>query len=164
MHHIFLSMAEKCELKLIGIDASPYVNRVQVVLKLKSIAYEYIQEHYPSKSELLLTLNPVHKKVPVLVHANKYPISESLVIIEYLDEIHPDAHQILPSAPLDRAESRFWVFYIDNTLWRLYEELRLAQGQEEKEEVKKRIFGAAKLLEGAYAKCSNGKTYFGGDD
>ncbi|GJY89727.1 ribonuclease H-like domain-containing protein, partial [Tanacetum coccineum] len=76
------------------------------------------QEHYPSKSELLLTSNPVHKKVPVLLHANKSPIPESLVIIEYLDEIHPDAHQILPKAPLDRAESRFWVFYIDNTDYR----------------------------------------------
>ncbi|PWA89845.1 Glutathione S-transferase/chloride channel, C-terminal [Artemisia annua] len=157
-------MAKKCELKLVGIDASPYVNRVQVVLKLKSIDYEYIKEHYPSKSELLLTSNPVHKKVPVLLHANKSPIPESLVIIEYLDETHPDAHQILPKAPLDRAESRLWVFYIDNTLWRMYEELRLAPGKEEKEEVKKRIIEAAQLLEWVYAKSSNGKTYFGGDD
>ncbi|GJU81950.1 glutathione S-transferase, partial [Tanacetum coccineum] len=46
----------------------------------------------------------------------------------------------------------------------MYEELRLAPGQEEKEEVKERIFEAAQLLEGAYAKSSNGKTYFGGDD
>ncbi|GJX40133.1 glutathione S-transferase U17-like protein [Tanacetum coccineum] len=192
MHHILLSMAKKCEMTLIGFDASPYTNRVRVVLKLKSIEYEYIQEHPACKSKLLLNSNPIHKKVPILLHANRSPISESRVIIEYLDEIHPNVHQMLPKAPLDRAESRFWAFYIDNTvaqvwdvgcgelgrpmsllwlpnygmlvLWRLYEELRLAPGQEGKEEVKKRIFEASQLLEGAYAKYSNGKTYFGGDE
>ena len=46
----------------------------------------------------------------------------------------------------------------------MYEELRQTPGKEGKEVVKKQIFEASELLEGAYVKYSNGKPYFGGDD
>ncbi|KVF53980.1 glutathione S-transferase U17-like [Cynara cardunculus var. scolymus] len=157
-------MAKKSEIKLIGTVASPFVNRVQFVLNLKSIEYEYIEENLACKSELLLTSNPVHKKVPVLIHANKPPICESLIIIEYLDEIKPDVHRILPSDPLERADNRFWANYIDNKFFPLYEEMRVTPGKEGKDAIKKRIIEGSVLLEEAFIKFSRGKTYFGGDD
>ena len=106
-------MAENDDIRLLGTSASPYVNRVQFVCNLKSIDYEFVEENLACKSELLLISNPIHKKVPVLLHANKPPICESLVIIEYLDEIKPDVHRILPSFPIERANNRFWSHYID---------------------------------------------------
>ncbi|KAJ0432769.1 putative glutathione transferase [Helianthus annuus] len=109
-------MGKNSEIKLLGTPPSPFVNRVQFVLNLKSIEYEYIDENLACKSELLLTSNPVYKKVPVLFHGNKPPIPESLIIIEYLDEIYPDIHPILPSDPLGRADNHFWANYIDNKL------------------------------------------------
>ncbi|KVH96103.1 glutathione S-transferase U17-like [Cynara cardunculus var. scolymus] len=157
-------MTKRDEIKLLGTAASPYVNRVQFVLKLKSIEYEFIEENLACKSELLLTSNPVYKKIPVLFHANKPPISESLVIIEYLDEFRPDVHRILPSAPIDRADNRFWANYIDNKYFPLYEDLRQTPGKEGKEAVKKQILEGSVLLEEAFEKFSNGKAYFGGDD
>ncbi|KAI3729099.1 hypothetical protein L6452_17748 [Arctium lappa] len=157
-------MATKSEIKLLGTPASPYVNRVQFVLNLKSIEYEYIEENLACKSELLLTSNPVHKKIPVLFHANKPPICESLIIIEYLDEIKPDVHRILPSNPIERADNRFWANYIDNKFYPLYEELRLTLGKEGKELIKKQIIEGSVLLEEAFMKFSNEKAYFGGDD
>ncbi|GJW38647.1 glutathione S-transferase [Tanacetum coccineum] len=88
---------------------------------------------------------------------------ESRIILEYLDEIYPDVHQILPKCPLARADNRFWATYIDNMLCPLYEELRQTPGKEGKDAVKKQFYEVSELLEGAYTKMSNGKAYFGGD-
>lgn len=101
------------DVKLLGRCASPYVNRVQIALNVKSINYEYLEENLGSKSLLLLKTNPIHKKVPVLIHNDK-SISESLVIIQYIDEVWTNGPCILPSDPYDRAEARFWAAYIDH--------------------------------------------------
>lgn len=97
--------------KLLGFWASPFVNRVQIALNLKSISYEYIEQNLRSKSQLLLESNPVHKKVPVLIHGDKN-ISESVVIVQYIDEAWNDGPSILPSHPYDRANARFWAAYV----------------------------------------------------
>ncbi|KAK9052122.1 hypothetical protein SSX86_028750 [Deinandra increscens subsp. villosa] len=157
-------MVKSSEIKLLGTAASPFVNRVQFVLKLKSIEYEYVDENLACKSELLLKSNPVYTKVPVLIHGNKPPIPESIIIVEYLDEIYPDIHPMLPSDPLDRAQNRFWADYIDTKYFPLYEELRRTPSKEGKEAIQKQISEGIELLEETFVKLSNGKAYFGGDD
>ncbi|CAA7389001.1 unnamed protein product [Spirodela intermedia] len=98
------------ELKLYGMWASPYVLRVRLALKLKGLDYEYVEENLANKSAALLRLNPVHRKVPVLLHGDR-PIAESAVILEYIDETWPRRFPLMPTDPRERAAVRFWCHF-----------------------------------------------------
>ena len=97
------------DLKLLGLPLSPFVISVRMALNMKGVSYEYVDEDPSNKSELLLKSNPVHKKVPVLIHNGK-PICESLVILQYVDELFA-GRSILPTDPYERATARFWAAY-----------------------------------------------------
>ena len=102
------------ELKLLGSLASPFALRVKLALSFKGPSYEYIAEDLQSKSNLLLSSNPVHKKVPVLIHNGK-PICESQIIVQYIEEaFESTGPSLLPADPYERAIARFWAAYVDD--------------------------------------------------
>ncbi|KAL8035565.1 hypothetical protein ABFX02_12G105400 [Erythranthe guttata] len=105
-------MSKICEVKLVRAWFSSYCTRVELALKVKGISYECIEEDLRNKSDLLLKQNPVHKKVPVLLH-NGNAISESSIILEYIDECWKDGPTLLPCDPYQRAQVRFWANYFD---------------------------------------------------
>jgi len=83
-----------------------------MALKLKGVPYDYLDEDYlVVKSPLLLQLNPVYKKVPVLVHNGKI-LPESQLILEYIDQTWTN-NPILPQSPYDKAMARFWAKFVD---------------------------------------------------
>ncbi|XP_058193326.1 glutathione S-transferase U17-like [Rhododendron vialii] len=155
-------MAPNDDVKVLGAPPSPFVNRVQIALNLKSINYEFLEQKVGFKSELLLKSNPVHKKVPVMIHGGK-PICESLIIVQYIDEVWTDGPSILPLDPYDRAMARFWAAYVDDKLWPTLKGIRIAEGEEAKAAALEQVMEAMMLLEDAYAKCGKGKDFFGGD-
>ncbi|KDP34500.1 hypothetical protein JCGZ_11050 [Jatropha curcas] len=144
------------EVKLLGAWASPFSHRIELALKLKGIQYHYIEEDLFNKSPLLLQSNPVHKKVPVLIHNGK-PISESLVILDYIEETWQN-NPILPKDPYDRAVVRFWAKFIDEKILKIASKFKAAKG-EEKKQVLEELGEQLKILE----KELEEKEFFGGE-
>lgn len=102
----------KGEVVLLNFWPSPFGMRLRIALAEKGIAYEYREEDIMNKSPLLQKLNPIHKKIPVLIH-NGEPVCESLIALQYVDEVWPGKSPLLPSDPHARAHARFWADYID---------------------------------------------------
>nr|WQA41633.1 glutathione S-transferase [Salix lindleyana] len=152
----------KSDVKLIGAWASPFVMRPRIALNIKSVEYEFLEEILGSKSQLLLESNPVHKKIPVLIHGGK-PICESLVIVEYIDEVWSPGPAILPSDPHDRALARFWAAYLDEKWFPAMRNIVTAKDEEARKALLDQVGEGLVLLEGAFSKCSKGKGFFGGD-
>ncbi|EPS60027.1 hypothetical protein M569_14777 [Genlisea aurea] len=148
------------DVKLLGLWASPFVMRARIALKIKSIEYEYQEEDLSNKSELLLNSNPVHKAVPVLIHRGR-PVSESLVIIQYLDEVWPSEPQILPADPFHRARARFWASFVDEKWGPATRSILLtAEGEERKKRIEESR-EALGVLEEAFI--NGGGKFFGGE-
>ncbi|KQJ97562.1 hypothetical protein BRADI_3g31880v3 [Brachypodium distachyon] len=159
-------MAGSGELKLLGVWTSPYVIRVRVVLNLKSLPYEYVEEDLGSrKSPLLLASNPVHKSVPVLLHGGR-PMNESQIIVQYIDEVWSGTGvpSILPADPYERATARFWAAYVDDKVGPAWLGMVFTcKTEEERAEAWDRAVAALETLEGALGECSKGKAFFGGE-
>jgi len=151
-------MESKEAVKLVGYWASPFPLRVEWALRLKGVEYEYIEEDIFNKSPLLLELNPVHKKVPVLIHGDKV-ILESLVILEYIDETWKQ-YPILPQDPYDRAMARFWAKFAEEKFlenaWKA-----LLCTQDEKEPYLKEAAESLERIEQVLVKGKS--TFFGGE-
>ncbi|KAE8692233.1 putative glutathione S-transferase [Hibiscus syriacus] len=149
---------ENEEVILLDLWASPFGMRAKIALALKGINYEHRDEDLSNKSDLLLKTNPVHKKIPVLIHNGK-PICESLIIVEYIDEIWPHKFPLLPLDPYQRASARFWADFVDKKIYGARNrKIRTAKG-EEQEAAKEELIENLKLLEGELGN----KAYFGGE-
>ncbi|KAG6577064.1 hypothetical protein SDJN03_24638, partial [Cucurbita argyrosperma subsp. sororia] len=145
------------EVKLLDFWPSMFGIRVRIALAEKGVAYEYMEQDLRNKSPLLLQMNPVHKKIPVLVH-NGRPICESSIIVQYIDEVWKDKAPLLPSDPYQRAQARFWVDFIDKKLYDAGRKVWTGKG-EEVEAGKKELIGVLKQLEEVLGE----KGFFGGE-
>ena len=93
-------------MKLHGYFRSSTSFRTRIALNLKGLAYDYIPIHLRKGEQRgadYLTINP-QGLVPTL-EIDGHGITQSLAIIEYLDETHPDP-PLLPADPLGRARVR----------------------------------------------------------
>ncbi|URE32762.1 glutathione s-transferase [Musa troglodytarum] len=131
--------------------------RCRIALAEKRVEYEHKDENLMEKSPLLLQSNPVHKKIPVLVHGGK-PVCESLVIVQYVDEAWPDRAPLLPADAYGRAQARFWADFVDKKIFECGTKLWMLK-KEAQGEAKKEFTEGLKLLEGELGE----KKYFGGD-
>ncbi|XVE90569.1 hypothetical protein DITRI_Ditri20bG0088400 [Diplodiscus trichospermus] len=136
---------------------STFAMRVKIALAEKGIKYACKQEDLFNKSPLLLEMNPIHKKIPVLIHNGK-PISESLIIVQYIDEVWNHQSTLLPSDPYQRSQALFWADYIDKKIYGGIGK-RIWMGKEDQEEAKEELMQHLKTIEGELGD----KLYFGGE-
>ncbi|KAH6764148.1 glutathione S-transferase TAU 19 [Perilla frutescens var. hirtella] len=148
-------MAER--VVLLDLYASMFGMRARVALAEKGVEYEYREEDLRNKSQLLLEMNPVHKKIPVLIHNGK-PVCESSIIVEYIDEVWNEKSPLLPSHPYERAQARFWADYIDKKVYDAGRRIWFTKW-EEREAGKKEFLETLKQLESQLGD----KPFFGGD-
>ncbi|KZV51612.1 Glutathione S-transferase tau 7 [Dorcoceras hygrometricum] len=136
---------EESRVTLHGFWASPYVCKVIWALKLKGVPFEYVEENLSDKSAALLEYNPVHKKVPVLVHGGK-AVAESAVILEYIEETWPDRdNPLLPADPYDRALARFWIDFGQQK--RLTFMAFFLSAEEDKERTGKQVLDTLRIIQ-----------------
>ncbi|KAI7741425.1 hypothetical protein M8C21_031153 [Ambrosia artemisiifolia] len=151
-------MAEQQQLVLLDFWASMFCMRVRIALAEKGIPYEFTEEDFlNNKSQLLLDMNPVHKKIPVLIHNGK-PICESSIIVQYIDEVWNHKAPLLPSDPYAKAHARFWADFIDKKLYQIGRNLYTTKG-EEHEASRTEFLECFKLLEAELGD----KSYFAGE-
>ncbi|XP_034679446.1 probable glutathione S-transferase isoform X2 [Vitis riparia] len=106
------------EIILLDFWPSMFGMKVRIALAEKGLKYEYRDEDLFNKGPLLLEMNPIHKKIPVLIHKDPY----------------------------HRAQARFWADYIDKKLHLLGQRLWRTKGEEQ--EANKEYIECLKLLEG----------------
>ncbi|KAK4358161.1 hypothetical protein RND71_023771 [Anisodus tanguticus] len=131
--------------------------RPRIAHNIKSVDYDFLEEQIGSKSELLLKSNPVYKKILVLIHDGK-SICESLIIVQYIDEVWTSGPSILPADPYDRAIARFWASYIDDKWFPLLRVLAVAQGDDAIKAEPEPVVEDLVLLEDAFKNCSKARS------
>ena len=134
-------------LTLCGFPASNYYNKVKLALLEKGVAFEE-ETVFPSRDEALLAFSPMGK-VPYLRTAAG-ALSESQVIVEYLEEVYPDT-PLYPADPMARAKCRELIhvieLYLELPARRLYPQAFF--GGTVSEETRKQV--APALVRGARA-------------
>lgn len=94
-------------MKLIGYFRSSAAFRVRIALNIKGIEVEHASRHLRKGEQGTpdyVALNP-QKLVPTLVLDDGEVLTQSLAIIEYLEEAFPEP-ALLPKGPVDRARAR----------------------------------------------------------
>ncbi|KAJ7955526.1 putative Glutathione s-transferase, partial [Quillaja saponaria] len=146
------------EVKLHGAWLSPFSCRVKWALNFKGIPFEYTEENLSNKSLQVLQYNPIHKKVPIFLHGGN-PICESMIIVEYIDEIWGQ-NPLLPTNPYEKAMARFWVKFADDkglsVIWTFF----LTTEKERKNVIEDSL----EILKIVEDQCLGDKKFFGGDN
>jgi maleylacetoacetate isomerase len=91
-------------MKLYSFFRSSAAYRVRIALAWKGLDYDYVPRHLrrgEQRSADYVALNP-QGLVPTLVDGDRV-FTQSLAIIEYLEEAYPATPRLLPGAPAERA-------------------------------------------------------------
>lgn len=95
-------------------DKSTCSQKVRICLAEKGIDWDNRPVDLMNSENLspeYLAINP-NGVVPAFVHDGR-PIIESTVMCEYLDEVWPDEPKLTPADPVERADMRAWLRFID---------------------------------------------------
>ena len=101
-------------MKLLNLNHSPYATRVRIQIRKKSLAVEIVAPDLPLRTPEFLAKYPLGK-VPVLQCDDGVCLSESTVIMEYLEDTQSGV-SLRPNGPLARAQMNLLTRYADTHL------------------------------------------------
>jgi len=100
-------------LELYNFSQSTCSLKVRICLEEKGLVWvdrRLVSKNHDHLSDWYLKLNP-NGVVPTLIDDGR-PVFESSVIIQYLDQIHPEM-PLVPSDPYAQAQMRSWLAFVD---------------------------------------------------
>lgn len=95
---------------------SVFYQKVRITLAEKAINYEVLNVALEAGEQISPAFLAINSKgvVPVIVHERR-AITESSIIVEYLDDAFPDP-PLMPRDPFWRARRRYWARWIDDEM------------------------------------------------
>ena len=100
-------------LELYNFSQSTCSLKVRICLEEKGLTWvdrRLVSKNHDHLSDWYLKLNP-NGVVPTLLHDGR-PVYESSVILQYLDQIHPET-PLLPADHYEQAKMRAWLAFVD---------------------------------------------------
>ena len=91
--------------------------RVRIALEIKEVAYTYVPVHLvkdggEQHAAAYTAHNPM-AQVPTLELSDGTMLTQSIAIIEFLEEQYPNLPNLLPNAPIERAKARSYAELIN---------------------------------------------------
>ena len=83
----------------------PLSRYVRLIMNEYGLEARLVEERFWERRDEFLLLNPAGE-IPVLVQDGQPPVPNATIIAEYLQETHPGAAELMPSAPVERVEVR----------------------------------------------------------
>jgi glutathione S-transferase len=150
-------MTGESAIELFSARVYPYAHRTRLVLAEKGLDFELTEIDFKSKPKRFLEISR-YGKVPAIVHDGN-EIYESAIINEYLEEVFPDP-PLMPADPGLRAQVRIWIdFCDDHFLDDFYGAIR-NQDASRHDELKAKVEGHLRIVEGAFAHLSGAGPYW----
>ncbi|XP_054815346.1 glutathione S-transferase U19-like [Prosopis cineraria] len=148
---------DKVEIVVLDCGFSMFGMRARIALAGKGVQYKRLEQDLTNKSPLLLQMNPIQKMIPVLIHNGK-PICESLIIVEYIDQVWNHTAPLLPPDRYLRARARFWANFVDLKVYGASRRIWNSNGEEQVKGKNEFIESLSQMEEEL-----GNKVYFGGD-
>lgn len=155
------------KLKLYSAWYCPFAQRAWMALLIKQLDFEYIEVDPYRKSDWWHRISRGHNLVPVIVApgsdgSGEFTIVDSSRIIEYLDELEPSLHPLLPREINPRAEHRYWMDQVnDRVVPYLYQLLQAREPGAAQDEIRQKLIAGLELFT---RQLDERKTFFSGDE
>ncbi len=95
----------------------PFSRKIRVYLLAKEIGFDLVQENFWERRKEFIAMNPAGT-VPVLFdNGNAAVITNSSVIIEYIEEKHAETKGFLGESVVERAETRRLQYWFDEKFY-----------------------------------------------
>jgi glutathione S-transferase len=91
-------------MQLVGMMDSPFVRRVAVSMRLMGLPYERLALSVFSTYEQFAAINPA-VKAPTLITGEGIVLTDSNLILQYLEHLSPPARRLMPAAAADQTRA-----------------------------------------------------------